>query len=247
MLLIYIVNIKSIVLLSESLDFPCFVCLVNKYVSWYFCHPQTCPVLEKWVDERDWRKYFKTDPSLWNSMSELNSEEEPTDNSSQKQGVASACVPCSINHFSTSARLLNEAVRFKKDGLTSPQVLDDISAVLGEQNALERIDLTPEKIQRLPDWEKQMAQLALDKSRELRHMLEGIQSMEELETLAAGTEEFYKYLNREWLSKRLENCPTCKIKAETEKQEEAPNLDEYGKSVSEKRRKFLEEISGVVG
>ena len=157
------------------------------------------------------------------------------------ESVASACVPCAIGHFSTSARLLNEAVRFKKDGLTSPQVLDDIAVALGEQNALERIDLTPEKIRALPEWERELAQLALDKSRELRHRLESIQAMEELEELAADTEEFYKKLNREWASKRLEECPTCKIeipKVEPPK----PDLSEYGKGVSEKRRQFMDEI-----
>lgn len=160
---------------------------------------------------------------------------------SENKDVTSACVPCAIGHFSTSARLLDEAIRFKKDGLTSPQVLNDISAVLGEQNALERIDLTPEKILTLPEWERGMADLALERSRELRHKLESIQSMEELEGLAANTEEFYKQLNREWLSKRLEDCPTCKIE-QLEKQPEKHSLDEYGKTVSERRRQLLEEL-----
>lgn len=162
------------------------------------------------------------------------------------KGVASACVPCAIGHFSTSARLLNEAVRFKKDGLTSPQVLDDIAASLGEQNALERIDLTPEKTRMLPEWEKEMAEIALEKSRELRHNLESIQNMDDLENLAAETEEFYKFLNREWASKRLKECPTCKIKSDEpsipEDSTPSKSLDEYGREVAEKRLKFLEEI-----
>ena len=156
--------------------------------------------------------------------------------------IATACVPCAVNHISTSARLLNEAFRFKKDGLTSPQVLDDIAATLGELNALERIDLTPEKIRRLPEWERAMADMALERSRDLRHSLENIQSMEELESLAADTEEFYKQLNREWLSKRLEDCPTCKVKDLEEQQSEKHSLDDYGKTVSERRRQLLEEI-----
>jgi len=157
------------------------------------------------------------------------------------EGVKSACVPCAIGHFSTSATLLNEAVRFKKDGLTSPQVLDDIAQAIGEQNALERIDLTAAKIQTLPDWEKEMAETALEKSRDLRHMLESVQSMEELQSIAAVTEEFYKWLNREWASKRLEKCPTCQIKA-TEPEEEKRDYSEYGKSVSEARQALIEEI-----
>lgn len=161
------------------------------------------------------------------------------------QPVASACVPCSIHHFSTSARLLNEAVRFKKDGLTSTQILDDIAAVIGEQNALERIDLTPEKIEALPEWEKEHAQIALDKSRELRHRLEAIQSIDELDELAADTEKFYRFLNRVWTSKRLENCPSCKIKPQEEmqgQQVEKPRLEEYGTSLADKRKALLEEI-----
>jgi hypothetical protein len=168
----------------------------------------------------------------------------------KEMSVASACVPCAIGHFSTSARLLDEAVRFKKDGLTSPQVLDDIAAVLGEQNALERIDLTPDKILTLPEWEREMADLALERSRELRHKLENIQSMEELESLAANTEEFYKKLNREWLSKRLEDCPTCKINIQqelAEPQKQAGSLDDYVKRTSEKRRQYMEELKTEIG
>lgn len=126
-----------------------------------------------------------------------------------KGQVKSACVPCAVGHFSTSARLLNEAVRFKEEGLKSPQVLDDIAAALGEQNALERIDLTPEKILTLPQWEQGMAQEALDKSREIRHRLETVKNMDELFKIAAEVEQYYKYLNREWQSKRLDDCPDC--------------------------------------
>lgn len=156
--------------------------------------------------------------------------------------VASACVPCAIGHFSTSARLLNEAVRFKKDGLASPQVLDDIAAALGEQNALERIDLTPEKIRKLPEWEKEMAQTALDRSRELRHKLETVKSMDELENLAADTEEFYKALNRDWASKRIGECPDCVERAE-EFKSALTRVDVGGIGLAaERRRKFIEEI-----
>jgi len=162
---------------------------------------------------------------------------------SATENIKSACVPCAIGHFSTSATLLNEAVRFKKDGLASPQVLDDIAGVIGEQNALERIDLTAAKIEMLPDWEKEIAETALERSRELRHMLESVQSMEELQSMAAATEEFYKWLNREWASKRLEKCPTCKIKVEAEpKPERSEPLPDYGSIVAQERKKFLEEI-----
>ncbi len=166
---------------------------------------------------------------------------------SEDKSVARGCLPCATGHFSTSATFLNEAVRFKKDGLTSPQVLDDIAGAIGELNALERIDLTPAKIHMLPEWEKEMAELALEKSRELRHRLESIQSMEELENLAADTEEFYKKLNREWATKRLEECPTCKIKTQKEQEPEKPNLEQYGKAVAQRRKELLDEIRAGIG
>ncbi len=178
--------------------------------------------------------------------------------------VKSACVPCATGHFSTSSALLNEAVRFKKDGLSSSQVLDDIAQAIGEQNALERIDLTPAKIMLLPDWEKGLANEALEKSRELRHKLESVQNMDELTEIAADTEEYYKYLNREWTSKRLKDCPTCKINTDEAIENEAEldiedaaeepkeakvkgetpknRLEEYGHKASEARQKLWSDI-----
>lgn len=156
--------------------------------------------------------------------------------------VATACVSCAIGHFSTSAGVLNEAFRFRSEGLTSPQVLDRIAKAIEEQNALERVDLTPEKMQSLQDWERDLAEEALTKSRELRHSLESIQSVGELERLAADTEEFYKHLNREWTTKRLLECPTCQIKPE--EPEPQKSKVEYGSEVAEKRRKLIEQIRG---
>ena len=180
------------------------------------------------------------------------------------EDVKSACVVCALGHFSTSSALLNEAIRFKKDGLASPQVLDDIAQAIGEQNALERIDLTPAKVELLPDWEKEMANIALERSRELRHNLATVQNMAELEGLAIDTEEFYKRLNRDWNMKRLEKCPTCQINTDENIEEaeleaentietpikeakvkvEAPKnrLEEYGRKASEARQKLLAEI-----
>jgi aminoglycoside phosphotransferase family enzyme len=177
---------------------------------------------------------------------------------SVEQGVKSACIPCGLGHVSTSSVLLNEAMRFKKDGLSSPQVLDDVAQAIGEFNALERIDLTPAKIAVLPDWEKEMAESVSEKSRELRHRLEIVQDMDELEQIAVETEDFFKYLNREWISKRVGKCPTCQINNEEANIEEAESevepegitveeepkskLSEYGRKASEARQRLLIEI-----
>ena len=130
---------------------------------------------------------------------------KPVESAREKNNVvvASACLPCSINHFSTSAGLLNEAIRFKNEGLQSNEVLDRIGKVLEEQNALERVDLTPEKLANIEPWEKDLAEEAVDKSRKLRHKLESITSIKELEEAAGETEKYYREINREWNKKRL--------------------------------------------
>ena len=117
--------------------------------------------------------------------------------------VATACVPCALGHFSTSAGLLNEVARFKKDGITSDEILDRVAKVQAEQNALERVDLTPENIQALPSWEKELAEDALSQSRKLRHSLESFTSVKQLEQAAADTSSFYKELNRNWFKGRF--------------------------------------------
>jgi len=123
--------------------------------------------------------------------------------SSKTQEIATACVPCALGHFSRSAGSLEEAVRFKDQGLGSVEIIDRIGSVLKEQNALERHDLTPEKLQKSPPWEREIAEKALKESRSLRHKLEGIESIEQLEEVAADTAVFYRKLNREWFKNRF--------------------------------------------
>jgi len=124
-----------------------------------------------------------------------------TEETSETQEIATACVPCALGHFSTSSGLLNECFRFKEGGITGNEILDRVAKVLAEQNALERVDLTPEKLQRSPDWEREIAERALDESRRLRHKLEGLETMEQLEEAAASTASYYMKLNREWYKK----------------------------------------------
>jgi len=125
----------------------------------------------------------------------------PEENPREK--IATGCLPCAVGHFSTSSGLLKEAVRFKGEGMTSSEILDRIAAALEEQNALEREDLSPEKIQGLPEWERPIAEEALDQSRQLRHRLESIQSIDELELAAVDTKRYYIKLNRQWYRGRF--------------------------------------------
>lgn len=112
--------------------------------------------------------------------------------------IATGCLPCALGHFSMSSGLLNEAVRFKGEGMTSNEILDRIAGALEQHNALEREDLSPYKIQGLKEWERPIAEEALEQSRQLRHKLEGIQSIDELQLVAADTKRYYIKLNRQW-------------------------------------------------
>ncbi len=139
--------------------------------------------------------------------------QSPTPESNPPAPIATACVACAVGHFSTSSGLIKEALRFKGEGMTSHEILDRIAGSLEEQNALEREDLTQEKIQRLPEWEKPIAYEALEQSRQLRHRLETIQGIDELEQLAADTRVYYLRLSREWYRGRFSNLGVKKADA----------------------------------
>jgi len=132
---------------------------------------------------------------------------------SQQEDIATACVGCAIGHYAGAAKLLNEAIRFRDDGIESNQVIDDIAGAIGELNAMERVDLTPERLQKTPDWERAIADEALRESRKLRHRLEGIGSMKEIEKAAADTESYYKRLNRQWYKGRFSHLGKEKVEA----------------------------------
>lgn len=128
-------------------------------------------------------------------------------------GIATACVACAVGHFSTSSGLLKEAVRFKDEGMASNEIISRLAGALEEQNSLERVDLSPEKIRQLPAWEKQIAEEALRQSRQLRHRLEVIQTVDELEQLAADTRTYYLSLSRDWYRGRFSNLGPQKAEA----------------------------------
>jgi len=75
--------------------------------------------------------------------------------------IATGCVPCAIGHFGTCSGLLNEAMRFaKSEGIESSEVIDRVNMCLDELNSMERVDLRPEMIAELPEWEKELANRA---------------------------------------------------------------------------------------
>lgn len=94
--------------------------------------------------------------------------------------------------------------------MSENEIIDRVAKVLEEQNTLERVDLTSEKIQDSPEWEREIAEEALQQSRSLRHRLETIETIEELKQAAADTTAYYRKLNREWWKRRFANLGSDK-------------------------------------
>lgn len=131
-------------------------------------------------------------------------EESPGALSEKASSIPAGCVPCSIGHLGTCTGLLNEAMRFAhKDGVESGEVIDRVNMCMDELNALERVDLRPEMIHGLPEWEKTLAEQALTLSRDIRHGLEGLSNVTGLEAVAAKTQEQRKAIGKAWFTKRL--------------------------------------------
>ena len=124
--------------------------------------------------------------------------------SGKATGIATGCVPCSIGHLGTCSGLLNEAMRFARtDGIQSEEVIDRVNMCMDELNALERVDLRPEMIHDLSDWEKSLAEKALSLSRSLRHDLEGLSDVTALEAISAKTQTTRQEIGKAWFRERL--------------------------------------------
>lgn len=133
---------------------------------------------------------------------------------SKASSIASGCVPCAIGHVGTCTGVLNEAVRFSKgeEGITSDEVLERVGMCLDELNTMERIDLRPEMINDLPEWEKELAEKVLVTSRSARHSLEGLTTRSELEELAGNLQGLRTQVWREWKKERLKNLSEGEMK-----------------------------------
>ena len=160
------------------------------------------------------------------------------------KGVATGCIPCSINHFSTCSGLLNEAMRFgRKDGIASEEVISRVGMCMDELNSLERVDLRPEMIHDLPDWEKTLAEKALDLSRSLRHELEGISDISNLEGVAATTQTKRQEIGKAWFKERFTRMtPEQQKSVNNELPEAALTLAEAKKVAAEEAAKEVEKV-----
>ena len=108
-----------------------------------------------------------------------------------KEDVSVACTSCSRHHLTTSAGVLSEAARLAKNrDMSDPEIQDRISIAENEINAMERVDLSPEKLSLLPPEEREITRKMLNDVRtKIRHKLDmgirwGQGSISDLEDIA---------------------------------------------------------------
>ncbi|MBU2009440.1 MAG: hypothetical protein KJ624_06375 [Chloroflexi bacterium] len=96
------------------------------------------------------------------------------------------CRPCTSDHFSTCAGALAEALRFARAaGMEDAQVQDRLALCVEELNIWERVDAAPDKLPTLAAPEREFVRRWLPKGRDLRHHLNEIETLENLEATAA--------------------------------------------------------------
>jgi len=132
-----------------------------------------------------------------------------------------ACVPCSIDHFMTSASWItgayDEASRMAAAGrsIHNPEIINRLGLARRELDIMERIDLTDPKIMNMTSTEKKIAILAKQMSADLRHDITPTQlrTLDDLMKLSAkGTDYWKKIWKATWdACKNNPDSFTCKV------------------------------------
>lgn len=121
-----------------------------------------------------------------------------------------ACVACSRNHIAAAAGLLSEGKRFLKNGLTSDEVLNRIDLASQEITTMERGDLHPDKISRLPEDEKRVAEWLASEAQRIRHVMDHISTEKEYMNAINELTKFSKEITKRYYT-MMENMSPEKI------------------------------------
>lgn len=112
-------------------------------------------------------------------------QREPT----QKKGTA--CLPCTRDHLATVSGALGEGLRFARDGgIDHPEAQRRLALAEEELVMAERVDLAADNLAQLSPKERQLADAALVRMRELRQAMGGIKTFEEMEEVAGEAAQF---------------------------------------------------------
>jgi len=139
------------------------------------------------------------------AMEAVDQELKKVEEEKQEITEGTACVPCAADHFSTCCGILSdEAVRMaRRKGIADSEVIKRILDCGSQLNAMEREDLSVEKIAGLPKWEKELAIYAQNKGAEIRHKLNSIESIEDLESIGIELKKARDKIGSEYIRGRL--------------------------------------------
>lgn len=108
------------------------------------------------------------------------------------------CRPCTSDHLATCAGILSEALRFARaEGMENDEVQDRIALCAQEMNTWERWDAAPESFVELSDKEKGFLRKWLPKGRGFRHKVNSLETLEQLEEVAALAGRLHKEARKE--------------------------------------------------
>ena len=112
--------------------------------------------------------------------------------------AGTGCRSCTADHLATCAGSLAEALRFARgDGIQSAEVQERIALCAEELNIWERRDATPRSFVELPEPDKDFLRRWLPRGRGLRHQLNDIHTIEDLEKTAAHAQRLHLEARKE--------------------------------------------------
>lgn len=126
----------------------------------------------------------------------------------EKVEEGTACLPCVNGHFSVCSGLISdEAIRMARRHGIGDEEISRINKCLDQLNAMEREDLSIDKISELPQWEKDLALYAQSESAEIRHGLEHLESVDDLEHVALKIKKARMTVGQTYFKNKLAHMP----------------------------------------
>lgn len=170
-------------------------------------------VFIKQVDITTLKKHKELEDQYYNKLLGLAKEEkeEIVREEEKEEETATFCLACVKDHLSTVSAALNEALRFARDkGIGYEEVINRIGIATDELNIMERIDLSSDKIIKLSEEDKEIANWVLKESRKLRHKITEIRTVKDLEEVAGQAAELRtQYLKKFYREERKESMEFC--------------------------------------
>jgi len=156
------------------------------------------------------------------------------------QPAVDYCIECSLKHSQTAKVLIREGLQRAEvcNCTNSEGVLEKVRGVVEELSGAE------------DDTNTIQNQDIIDLNTEIRELRKFIYSSKaeiggaSIDVLREIKDKVDSFVERVYAVREKVDCPTCKIPRvrEIEPKAQEPNLEEYGRSVSEKRKQFMEEI-----